>query len=126
MNNQEYIERAQRYVQLSNQGDLTQIQRMFASHAVYYSAYFGEYVGNQSIHDMMCEFFGRFQDAHWQVEEYRCIEERGVEFDFVMTGTNISTGESVERYGLEKIFFTAAGLIEKIVVCKAKKPHFKQ
>lgn len=125
MNDEKRIECARRYVQLSNQGDLTKIQFMFAPHAIYYSAYFGEYTGNQSIRAMMCDFFDHFRDAHWRVNEYRCIEENGVEFNFVMTGTNFFTGESVERYGLEKIFFTIEELIEKIVVCKAEKPSVK-
>ena len=42
----------------------------------------------------------------------------GAEFGFVMTGTNASTGEHVQRHGLEQIFFTPEGLIRHIAVCK--------
>lgn len=112
------IELTKRYVDLSNQRDLAQIQTMFASDATYYSAFFGEYQGNQAIHAMMCDFFDRFHDAYWEVNEYRAIADNGVAFDFVMTGTNVSSRECVKRLGLEKIFFTEEGLIKRIGVYK--------
>lgn len=67
---------------------------------------------------MMSDFFDRFRDAYWEVNEYRTIADNGVAFDFVMTGTDASSGECVKRLGLEKIFFTEEGLIKQIYVHK--------
>jgi len=112
------IELTKRYVDLSNQPDLAQIQSMFASDATYYSAFFGEYKGSHAIHTMMCDFFDRFRDAYWKVNEYRVIADNGAAFDFVMTGTNASSGERAERLGSEEISFNSDELIIKIIVYK--------
>lgn len=118
MNTGQPIEWARNYVTLSNNRDLVQIERLFAADATYYSAYFGEYKGGSAIHAMMVSFFGRFPDAHWEVTEYRSIENNGVEFAFTMSGIDASSGEQVKRQGLERIYFTPEGLIRHIAVCK--------
>lgn len=118
MNTNRLIELARNYVALSNRHDLTRIKPLFAADATYYSAYFGEYQGSDTIHAMMTGFFARFPGAHWEVAEYHCIEDNGVEFAFIMTGTDKFSGERVKRHGLERIFFTADGLIRHIAVCK--------
>lgn len=118
MHPQDPIELAKNYVALSNDHDLQRIRSLFATGATYYSAYFGEYRGSDAIHAMMTGFFTRFSDAHWEAAEYRCIEDHGVEFAFVMTGLDTSSGERVERQGLERIYFAADGLIRRIVVCR--------
>lgn len=109
---------ATHYVTLSNSHDLVRIKPLFDPNATYHSEFFGEYRGVDAIHSMMIEFFARFPDAHWEVAEYRSIDHDGAEFAFIMTGTNASTGEHVERHGLERIFFTMKGLIRHIAVCK--------
>ena len=114
----EPITLAKHYVALSNARDLARIKSLFAADATYHSAFFGEYRGSEAIHVMMIEFFGRFPDAHWEVAKYRSSGNDGAEFGFVMTGTNASTGEHVQRHGLEQIFFTPEGLIRHIAVCK--------
>lgn len=118
MNTGQSIELARNYVTLSNNHDLVQIERLFTADATYYSAYFGEYKGSSAIHAMMISFFDRFPDAHWEVTEYRCIENNGVEFAFTMTGMDASSGERVKRQGLERIYFTPEGLIRHIAVYK--------
>ncbi len=114
------FELASNYVTLSNDHNLPFIQPLFADDATYYSAYFGEYKGITVIHVMMDSFFIRFPDAHWEVAKYRSIEDNGVEFAFVMTGLDASSGERVKRKGLERIYFTPEGLIRHIAVLK---PH---
>lgn len=111
-------ELAKNYVTLSNNHDLALIKPLFAVDATYYSAYFGEYQGNAAIHAMMISFFERFPDAHWNVTEYRDIDHEGAEFTFIMTGTDASSNECVKRQGLERIYFTAEGLIRQIAVYK--------
>lgn len=118
MSKKEAIERAKNYVALSNAHDLPHIKPLFAADATYHSAYFGGYKGSTAIHAMMTDFFTRFPDAHWEAPEYRPIEDNGAEFDFVMTGMDASSGERVQRQGLERIYFTPDGLIKHIAVCK--------
>lgn len=113
---QQLIELAKCYVALSNVRDLAQIQIMFAVDSTYHSAFFGEYIGRQAIHAMMCDFFQRFRDVNWTVNEYHSIAENGVTFEFIMTGTNSVSGESVRRLGKEEIYFDTNGLITKIKV----------
>ena len=120
MDTDQLIELARNYVTLSNDHNLPLIQPLFAKDATYHSAYFGEYKGNAVIHAMMANFFIRFPNAHWEAAEYRGIEDNGVEFAFVMTGLDASSGERVIRQGLERIYFTSDGLIRHIAVLK---PH---
>lgn len=120
MDTNKLIELAKNYVTLSNDHNLPLIHSLFADDAAYHSAYFGEYKGSTAIHAMMTSFFTRFPDACWEVTEYRCIEDNGVEFAFVMAGMDASSGEQVKRHGLERIYFTPDGLIKHIAVLK---PH---
>ena len=114
----ELIERTQNYIILSNQHNLPLIKILFADDATYHSDFFGEYKGGAAIHAMMLSFFTRFPDAHWKVEEYRSIEDNGVEFAFMMTGRDATSGKSVQRRGLERIYFNSDGLIKHIAVYK--------
>jgi hypothetical protein len=91
---------------------------MFTDKATYHSSYFGEYRGSMAIHAMMLDFFNRFPDAYWQISEYCCIQNNGVEFAFVMSGTDASSGEQIKRQGLERIYFTPDGRISHISVYK--------
>lgn len=120
MDTDQLIELAKDYVTLSNDHNLPLIQPLFADNATYHSAYFGECKDSKAIHAMMTSFFTRFSDAHWEVTEYRGIEDNGVEFNFAMTGMDTSSGEQVKRQGLERIYFTPDGLIKHIAVLK---PH---
>lgn len=118
MNKKEPIELAKNYVTLSNEHNLARIKPLFAADATYHSDYFGEYKGSDAIYAMMLSFFNRFPDAHWEVTEYRSVENDGAEFTFVMTGTDASSGERAERHGLERIYFTQDRLIRHIAVCR--------
>lgn len=118
MNNHSFIELARKYVTLSNNHELDLIKPLFVADATYYSEFFGEYRGSVAIHEMMLRFFSRFPDAHWEAPGYREIEDNGVEFAFKMTGSDAESGEKTERHGLERIYFTAEGLIRHIAVLK--------
>ncbi|WP_090717250.1 nuclear transport factor 2 family protein [Nitrosomonas sp. Nm166] len=118
MNKRELIELAKHYVTLSNEHNLQRIKFLFVDDATYHSAYFGEFQGRAAILVMMADFFTRFPDAHWEVMEYHCIEGDGVEFAFVMTGIDASSGERVKRHGLERIYFNSDGKIKDITVDK--------
>ena len=114
------IARAQHYVALSNNHELATIKSLFTPEATYYSVFFGEYHGSDTIHTMMTSFFSRFADAHWEVPAYRSIDDNGVEFSFIMTGSDTVSGERVQRHGVERIYFTPKGFIERIEVYKSK------
>ena len=116
--NTKLIEWARNYINLSNAHDLDTIHTLFTAEATYHSAYFGEFKGHDAIHAMMVGFFERFPNAHWEVVEYRDIANNVVEFPFIMTGVDQTSGETVCRRGLERIFFSSAGLIQHIMVLK--------
>ena len=118
MNEFNAINWAKSYVTLSNAHELAKIKSLFTPDATYHSTYFGEYRGIDAIHDMMQSFFKRFSDAYWEVPEYCCIDDNGVEFAFLMTATDTTSGEQVQRRGLERIYFTSTGMIKHIAVCK--------
>jgi nuclear transport factor 2 (NTF2) superfamily protein len=116
MNEVEQIELARAYVALSNAHKLDFVLPMFAVDAVYYSAFTGEFEGQDAITEMMTKFFTKFPDVRWMVEEFWYIGEQTVGFEFVMTATEQSTGSRFERQGVEKIEFTDAGLIRRLEV----------
>jgi len=118
MDTNNYIDLAKTYVALSNKHNLELVAQMFASDTTYYSSYFGEFKGCVAINEMMTSFFSRFSDAYWNVETYRLIGDRCVEFAFIMTGTDATSGEHVERHGVEQIHFAPDGLISHIAVLK--------
>lgn len=118
MDTNNYIDLAKTYVALSNKHNLELITQMFAGDTTYYSSYFGEFKGCIAINEMMASFFSRFSDAYWHVDTYRLTGDRCVEFTFIMTGTDATSGEHVKRHGVEQIHFAPDGLIRHIAVLK--------
>jgi ketosteroid isomerase-like protein len=112
----EQIELAKAYVALSNAHALDFILPMFSDTARYQSSSVGEFDGREAIGEMMAGFFGRFPDVNWQVASFRHVEENRVEFDFSMTAREATTGNRIERGGLEQIEFNEEGFIERISV----------
>jgi len=115
MTNSELIELAKAYVALSNSHRIDLIMPMFAAGALYASTAVGEHRGRATIGDMMHGFFTRYPDVHWHATNYRCTDHR-VSFDFTMTANDATSGEGLERSGLEQFEFTADGSIKKITV----------
>jgi len=118
MNTKQHIDWAKNYIELSNKHNLKQIELLFLGSALYHSAYFGEYKGAVAIREMMQSFFARYPDVHWEVSDYRETDDGGIEFDFIMTGTDAAAGELVRRHGRERIYFESDGLIRQINVYK--------
>ena len=104
------IARAAAYVDASNRHDMARIGQMLADDIAYASSGVGVHEGAQAVGAMTAAFHTANPDVHWRVEHYRPIGEDGVEFDFVIT----LGGE--EHPGVERIFFTPAGLIRRIEV----------
>jgi hypothetical protein len=116
VNAPDIVDRARRYVALSNAGDLDAALAMFDADATYRSAHVGAFTGRSAIGAMMRDFFARFVRPHWAVSAYRTVAPDTVAFDFVMRGTAAATGASVERRGHERITFTGDGRIGHIEV----------
>ena len=116
MNEERYIRLAEKYVSLSNAHDLDRIFRMFATDASYSSSTVGSFEGLLQIKTMMRSFFERFPDVYWEVLGYRSITERVVVFDFTRCATDLERGDPIRVEGVERIEFTADGLIRRIEV----------
>ena len=119
MTNDEQVEAARAYVALSNAHRLDWISPMLDESASYYSAFLGDFQGKSAILDMMTAFFSKIPDVNWHVNSYRNLNGSCVELEFVRTGKDIESDESVNVPGIERIFFSIEGLISRIEVHKA-------
>jgi len=115
MSESEAVELARAYVALSNAHRVELIRPMFAADVIYRSSAVGEYRGAAAIADMMQAFFARYPDAFWLCENYRFRNGR-VSFDFSLQASDASSGEHLQRSGIEHIYCDAAGLISKLEV----------
>ena len=111
----EAIELSRAYVALSNAHRVELILPLFAETAVYTSSALGEFTGPGAIGEMMQEFFDAYPDAFWLAENFRCDENR-VKFDFSLQANAVTSGEHLQRQGVERIEFNDRGLISKLEV----------
>ncbi len=111
----ETIELARAYVALSNAHRVELIAPMFSATAVYTSSAVGEFTGSDEIEKMMRGFFTSYPDVFWLTENYR-FENNRVTFDFSMQANATSSGEHLQRQGIERIEFDESGLIKKLEV----------
>ena len=112
----ELISLARAYVALSNSHRLEFIIPMFDQHASYHSAYVGEFKGRDNIANMMADFFERYFDVYWHVEEYQSLGDASIGFNFIMTATYPQVGEPVRRSAYEKLKFNQQGYIELLQI----------
>ena len=115
MTESEAIELCRAYVALSNAHRVELILPMFSARAVYTSSALGEFVGPGAIGAMMQGFFSDYPDAFWLAENYRFDSNR-VTFDFSLQANSATTGEHLQRQGIERIEFDKNGLIKKLEV----------
>ncbi len=93
---------AAHYFDLSNQGRLTEIQRLFTAHSTYSSTNAGVLLGADAIMAMQRQFFAGFNSLSWQVHDTKVISPGVVLLDFTFSGEKKS-GETIERHGLEYV-----------------------
>jgi uncharacterized protein (TIGR02246 family) len=110
------VEQVRRYVSASNEHDLDRVEGMFAGNAEYVSKRSGSRAGREAIRAMMDDLFADFPDVRWTAGYYRSAEPGGIAYDFLMTATSPSTGETIERTGVERIFFDDGGKIRRVEV----------
>jgi hypothetical protein len=115
MTDTELIELAKAYIALSNAHRVDLIMPMFTAGAGYTSDAAGEHRGRAAIGDMMHGFFSKYPDAHWQPTNFRC-DDHCVSFDFTLAATEVTSGDSLARSGVEEVEFTADGSIKKLSV----------
>ncbi|MCP4391878.1 MAG: nuclear transport factor 2 family protein [Gammaproteobacteria bacterium] len=115
MTDTELIELTKAYVALSNSHRVDLIMPMFAAGARYTSTTGAVFRGRAAIGDMTHGFFKRYPNAHLHATNYRCTDHR-ISFDFTMTANDATTGDGLERSGLEHFEFTADGSVKKITV----------
>jgi hypothetical protein len=115
-NQSEFIELAKAYVALSNAHALDLISKMFADNARYQSTRVGEFAGKAEIREMMEQFFKRYPDVFWSVNQYRYMAKGLIEFDFTLAANDAESGQLIESKGIESVQFNHAGLIDLILV----------
>jgi hypothetical protein len=93
---------AQHYFDLSNQGKLEDIAKLFTESSTYSSVTTGLYFGVDSIMKMQSEFFSNYQSMAWHVNSVEEIKPGIVLFDFTFNGTT-NEGEIITRDGLEYV-----------------------
>ena len=116
LNKSELVELTRAYVALSNAHQLQFVFPMFDENATYLSAYVGEFKGREEITLMMTDFFIRYSDVHWFVEEYQFLGNGTVGFNFIMTATDPQGRKPVNRSAFETIKFNQQGYIEFLEV----------
>ena len=115
-NESELVELTRAYVALSNAHQLQFVLPMFDENATYLSAYVGEFKGREEITLMMTDFFTRYSDLHWLVEDFQFLGNSTVGFNFIMTATDPQGREPVNRSAFETLKFNQQGYIEFLEV----------
>lgn len=91
-----------KYFDLSNQGDLLAIEKMFQTDATYSSANTGLYYGVHEIMSMMTAFFASHQKLHWQIHRIKQLNEHTSEVEFSCEAVN-NAGEIQNFSGIERV-----------------------
>ncbi len=96
------LDLAQHYFDLSNQGRLDEIERLFTPSSTYSSLNTGLHLGAENIIAMQRTFHAGFRSLHWHINSAEEVRPGIVLFDFVMTGTT-ADGDDVDFSGLEYV-----------------------
>ena len=96
------LQLAKHYFDLSNEGRLADIKKLFTPSSTYSSANTGVYLGADQIMDMQKKFFASFETMGWDVHSVKEIKPGIVFFDFTFSGKTLD-GEAVHRVGQEYV-----------------------
>ena len=96
------VQLAKHYFDLSNEGKLADIKKLFTPSSTYSSANKGVYLGADQIMDMQTKFFAGFETMGWDVHSVKEVKPGIVLFDFTFSGKTLD-GEAVHRSGQEYV-----------------------
>ena len=104
----------QRYFDLSNQRNLTEIFALFAEDATYSSDNTGLYFGLPAIREMVTAFYESFPYLHWEIHAMQESSSHIAEVEFTLTARD-HEGSEIIRPGIERVV-VADGLIRHVEV----------
>lgn len=96
------IQLAKHYFDLSNEGKLADIKKLFTSSSTYSSANTGVYLGVDQIMKMQSDFFAGYETLGWNIHNVDELRPGVVVFDFTFSGKTLD-GKTVSRPGLEYV-----------------------
>ena len=96
------IKLAKHYFDLSNQGRLSDIRKLFTDSSTYSSVNTGLYLGADRIMQMQSAFFAGFESLSWTIHSVEEVKPGIVLFDFTFSGKTLD-GETLSRDGLEYV-----------------------
>ena len=96
------VQIAKHYFDLSNEGRLADIKKLFTPSSTYSSANTGVYLGADQIMEMQTKFFASFETMAWEVHSVKELKPGIVLFDFSFSGKTLD-GEVVHRSGREYV-----------------------
>jgi ketosteroid isomerase-like protein len=96
------LQLAKHYFDLSNEGKLADIKKLFTPSSTYSSANTGVYLGVEQIMAMQAEFFAGYEFLSWNVHNVEEVRPGVVLFDFTFSG-KIRDGKTVSRRGVEYV-----------------------
>ena len=98
----EAVQIAKHYFDLSNNGNLEEIEKLFTPSSTYSSSNTGVYLGADQIMEMQRGFFANFETIGWDVHSVEEVKPGVILFDFTFSGKTLA-GEEVRRPGLEYV-----------------------
>jgi len=96
------LQLAKHYFDLSNEGKLADIKKLFTPSSTYSSVNTDVYLGADQIMDMQTKFFSGFKTMCWDVHSVKEVKPGIVLFDFTFSGKTLD-GEAVHRSGQEYV-----------------------
>ena len=96
------LEIAQKYFDLSNNRELTQIPELFCNDVIYSSDNTGIYFGKDNIMEMMNTFFSKYKFLEWKIESIKEIKNITVEIYFTLRMVDFDENE-IEKKGVERL-----------------------
>ena len=93
---------ANHYFDLSNDGNLSEIKKLFTASSTYSSDSAGIFLGAEQIMEMQQAFFNQYESLNWKVNSRSEVKTGIVLFDFTFSGTPYE-GQNLVRHGFEYI-----------------------
>ena len=96
------VQVAKYYFDLSNEGKLADIKKLFTPSSTYSAANTDVCLGADQIMEMQTKFFASFGTMSWDVHSVKEVKPGIVLFDFTFSGKTLD-GEAVHRTGREYV-----------------------